>query len=146
MRIFIDTNILLDYICHRDPFYEDAKSLIKLCMEGDESGVIAAHSICNIDYIAQKLYSMEERRVILHNLCTFLYVESVDKEKLISAIENMNFADLEDGIQYECAVSQETEYIITRNKKDFLNSSIPVLTAQEFLGLRNNPLPASKTL
>src|SRR5574344_1328606 len=130
MRIFIDTNILLDYICRREPFFESARVLIKLCIEGKESGIIAAHSIINIDYISKKQYSMQERRFILENLCKFFEVETVNRDKLVNAVKNADFSDLEDGIQYECALIQKADYIITRNPKDFKNSIIPILSAE----------------
>lgn len=50
-RILIDTNVLLDYLLTREPFYSDAKKIIIACTEGKAKGCIAAHSISNIFYI-----------------------------------------------------------------------------------------------
>jgi len=49
------------------------------------------------------------------------------------ALSDTNFTDFEDGLQYYSAIENEIDVIITRNKKDFKNSKIPVLTAKEFL-------------
>ncbi len=46
-RILIDTNVLLDYLLEREPFFEDAKEIMVLCTEGKAKGCIAAHSIPN---------------------------------------------------------------------------------------------------
>lgn len=79
---------------------------------------------------------MQERRFILENLCKFFEVETINRDKLVNAIKNADFSDLEDGIQYECALIQKADYIITRNPKDFKNSIIPILSAEQFLELR----------
>ena len=63
-RILIDTNILLDYLLTREPFYEVAKEVVRTCTEGDTKGCIAAHSITNMFFILRKDYDAEERREI----------------------------------------------------------------------------------
>lgn len=63
-KILIDTNILLDYLLTREPFYEDAKKVILTCTEGETKGCIAAHSISNMFYILRKDYDTKERREI----------------------------------------------------------------------------------
>ena len=50
-KILIDTNVLLDYLLEREPFFEDAKKVISSCTEGNTKGCIAAHSISNMFFI-----------------------------------------------------------------------------------------------
>ena len=50
-KILIDTNVLLDYLLEREPFFEDAKNVILLCIKGKIKGCIAAHSISNLSLI-----------------------------------------------------------------------------------------------
>ena len=52
---------------------------------------------------------------------------------MILAALNSNFKDFEDAIQYHTALENELDLIITRNKKDFKTSALPVLTAKEYL-------------
>ena len=59
-RILIDTNVLLDYILTREPFYEDAKRIISICVDGKVKGCIAAHSISNMFFILIKDINSEE--------------------------------------------------------------------------------------
>ena len=61
-RILVDTNVLLDYLLTRDPFYEDAKRIVGACVDGKVKGCIAAHSISNIFFILRKDYDVKERR------------------------------------------------------------------------------------
>ena len=134
-KILIDTNVLLDYLLEREPFFEDAKKVILSCTEGNTKGCIAAHSISNMFFILRKDYTANERREILSNLCTIFDVEGIDKEKLLSGLANEEFSDFEDCLQMECAKSYEAEYIVTRNVSDYSISEIKAILPSEYLGL-----------
>ena len=133
MVVLIDTNVLLDYLLTREPFYEDAKDIVVACTEGKAKGCIAAHSISNMFYILRKDYSIKERREILSNLCLIFDVEGIDKEKILAGLQNEDFTDFEDCLQDECAKQIHADYIITRNTDDFSNSHIPAITPSDFL-------------
>lgn len=132
MKILIDTNVIMDVLAKREPFYTNAKIILNSCDFGDIKGVIAGHSITNLFYILRKYFERDEIRKILLNLCKAFQIESVDRDKIISSLENKTFNDIEDCLQMECAISGNVDYIITRNKKDFLYSSVPCLTPEEF--------------
>lgn len=134
-KILIDTNVLLDYLLERDPFFEDAKKLILSCTEGDTKGCIAAHSISNMFFILRKDYTAGERREILSSLCTIFDVEGIDKAKLLAGLANEEFSDFEDCLQMECAKSYGAEYIITRNVADYSASDIKAILPSEYLEL-----------
>ena len=55
-RILVDTNVLLDYLLTREPFYEDAEKIVLACVEGKVKGCIAAHSVPNMFFILRKDY------------------------------------------------------------------------------------------
>ena len=103
-RILVDTNILLDYLLTRKPFYEDAKKIVAACTEGKIQGCIAAHSISsNMFYILRKDYSVKECREALSNLCLIFDVEGIDRDKILAGLMNESFLDFEDCLQTECA-------------------------------------------
>lgn len=131
-KILIDTNVLLDYLLEREPFFEDAKRVIVSCTDGETKGCIAAHSISNMFFILRKDYNAKERREVLSNLCKIFDVEGIDKAKLISGLQNENFSDFEDCLQMECAKSYEADYIVTRNVSDYANSEVKAITPQEY--------------
>ena len=133
MKVLIDTNILIDYLSKRPLFYADARSIIRICMEKQVDGCIAAHSIMNAFYILRKQFSVDERRDILKELSTFLTVVSIDESKIIASLDNCDFTDIEDCLQTECAKDFLADYIITRNIKDFQNSEVPAILPNEFL-------------
>lgn len=134
-KILIDTNVLLDYLLEREPFFEDAKKVILSCTEGNTKGCIAAHSISNMFFILRKDYTAKERREILSSLCIIFDVEGIDKAKLLSGLANEEFSDFEDCLQMECAKSYGAEYIVTRNVSDYSVSDVKAILPSEYLGL-----------
>ena len=134
-RILVDTNILLDYLLTREPFYEDAKKVVLTCTEGETEGCIAAHSISNMFYILRKDYDVKDRREILTNLCTIFDVEGIDKTKLLSGLHNAYFSDFEDCLQMECAKAYNAEYIVTRNVDDYRSSEVKAILPKDYLKL-----------
>ena len=134
-KILIDTNILLDYLLEREPFFEDAKEVILTCTEGNTKGCIVAHSISNMFFILRRDYDAKERREVLKNLCMIFDVEGIDKTKLLLDLENEDFSDFEDCLQMECAKSYGAEYIVTRNVSDYSVSDIKAILPSEYLGL-----------
>lgn len=135
MRILIDTNVILDALTGRQPHFDDADKIIKFCADKKVQGYLADHSISNIFYILRKDLPIEDRRIVLLNLCEILEVEGVDSRKVKSALNRGDFKDLEDCIQDECAAAIKADYIVTRNKKDFENSIVPAILPQEFLNM-----------
>lgn len=133
MRVLIDTNVLLDFLMGRKPFFDVADQIIKLCVDRKMEGYMAAHSVLNIYYVLRKSMSDVERREVLKFLCQIVKIEGVDSVKIYSAIDNKEFSDFEDCLQEECALSVSADYIVTRNIKDFTNSKIPAVLPDDLL-------------
>lgn len=133
MKVLLDTNILIDYIAERKPFFQDAQSIILACCHGKLEGCIAAHSICNIFYILRSQMPEEERRNTLLWFCEILTVVGIDDVKLKSALKQAEFHDMEDCLQSKCAEAYSADYIVTRNIKDFAESSIPAIEPKKLL-------------
>lgn len=132
-KILIDTNVLIDYLLEREPFFADAKELILSCAEGNTKGCIAAHSIPNMFFILRKDYNSKERREILSNLCSLFDVEGIDKDKLLAGLSNEDFSDFEDCLQMECAKSYGADYIVTRNVSDYATSEVKAIEPKDYL-------------
>ena len=134
-KILIDTNVLLDYLLMREPFYKDAEKIVYDCVEGKVKGCIAAHSVTNMFFILRKNYNSRERREILSSLFSIFDVEGIDKTKLLFGLQNEDFTDFEDCLQMECARSYGAEYIITRNVNDYKMSEIKAILPKDYLQL-----------
>lgn len=120
MRVFLDTNVILDYLLKREPFYSDAKRILNACLYSID-GFVTPHSLIDIFYMLnERTDSSEEycRNTIL-KLKTVLNVVSETDSTVFLAIKNTEFKDFEDSIQHECAVFADADYIITRNRKTF---------------------------
>lgn len=133
MTVLIDTNVLLDYLTKREPYYQDARQIILKCAKNDLDGYVAAHSIVDAFFIMRKTVSAEKRREYLLQICNIATIIGIDEHKLIAALKNWEFKDFEDCLQYECAFEIGIEYIITRNVRDFSESNIAAVTPNKFL-------------
>lgn len=132
MKIFIDTNVLLDVLTQRTLFYDDAAVVWSLVEQGIVSGYISAISVNNVFYIARKLKTLEDAQSLVDKILKDFRVIALDYEilKLARTISNQDYEDL---IQYFSAIKSGCNYLITRNKKDFPDSGIDLLLPKEFL-------------
>jgi len=133
MRVLIDTNVMLDVLMGRQPYFDVADRIIKLCSDKKIEGYMAAHSVPNMFYVLRKSMTDEERREALKYMCQIVKIEGIDSYKIFSAIDNRDFSDLEDCVQEECAVAISADYIVTRNVKDFAASRVPAIMPDAFL-------------
>lgn len=137
MVILIDTNVALDFLTMRQPYYNDARNVIMICAKEKVKGYIAFHSLPNFFYILRKNYSEADRRAMLKKLCTVLEVTGASHDKVCEAIEQVGFSDFEDCLQDECAREISADYIITRNLDDFRTSQVKAVTPQKLLEIIN---------
>lgn len=132
-RLLIDTNIVIDLLSKRNKFYDEAAELFSRADKKELELTISSLTFANTNYILSKLKSAKEAREILRKFKVLVELLSLDDKITELALSDDNFPDFEDGLQYYSAIENQIEIIITRNKKDFKNSKIPVLTAKEFL-------------
>lgn len=132
MKIFIDTNVFLDAILNRDKGL--SKKLIKHLEKQNIEISLSDISVINIAYIIRKDFSKDEIKEIVNALLKKHIIVCASGE-IIKYANNSKFKDFEDGVQYFCAKEIEADLIISKNKKDFPESDIFVLKADEFCGL-----------
>ena len=137
MKVLLDTNILVDFLAKRPVFFNNAQTIIKKCKDNEITGIVAVHTISTLFYILKKYIPSENIRELFYNLFEIIEIGSANKESILHALRNKTFPDFEDGLQYQCALEETVDCIITRNKKDFLGSTIPVYTPNEFLAEYN---------
>lgn len=130
-RIFIDTNVIIDVLMQRDGYLSSAK-VLALAKKADVSLFVSVLTMANVAYILRKSLRGEDFYREMRKLSQLLNVADTTNEHFLSALE-LQEKDFEDALQYYCAISNQCEAIVTRNKKDFTFSSISVLTPEEFL-------------
>ncbi len=132
MVILVDTNVVIDFLLTREPFFNASAKVIRSCAGGEVEGYIAFHSIPNLWYILRKI-SEEKRRKWLSDICSFLRVTGAKHEDVVKAIEMKEFRDFEDCLQDRCAESIGADFILTRNTGDFEGSAVRAIVPEEFL-------------
>ena len=132
-RLLIDTNIAIDLLSKREKFYDEAADLFSRADKNELVLAISSLTFANTNYILTKLKSAKEAKEILRKFKVLVEILNLDDKVIELALSDENFSDFEDALQYYSAIENQIEVIITRNKKDFKNSKIPVLTAKEFL-------------
>lgn len=132
MKVLIDTNVLLDFYCQREDFYQDAADIFDLAYNGDIELWVSSISFVNFFYITRKEYTIEQRYEILRGLLEICHVANADYQVLSDALSEI-IPDFEDMVQYHSARQISADCIVTRNVKDFATSTIKVLTPSQFL-------------
>ena len=131
-NVFVDTNIIIDLLAKREPFYKDAQDLFTLGDKKEIQLCISSLSFANAYYSIVKHHKDVDAKKYLAKFKVLVKVFAVEDKAIELALAS-DFADFEDGLQYFIAMDNESDIIITRNKKDFKNSKIPVMTAGEYL-------------
>lgn len=132
-KLFIDTNIVLDLLAKREPFYEDAAKLFSLADRKKILLIVSSLTFANTNYVLSKLNNSKTARDILSKFKVLVTVADLNDKVIELSLNDDDFSDFEDGLQYYSALENEVDIIITRNLKDFRRSKIPVITAQTYL-------------
>ena len=132
MKVFLDTNILLDYLNKREPFFADASEIFSLCMERQVKGIISSLSVVNCMYIMRKAYTKASLLNKMDWLMGILDISPVDEKTIREAIVS-NSTDFEDAVQYFSALQAGAEIIITRDMNGFQGFHFPIMTPLQFL-------------
>lgn len=130
--VFVDTNIIIDLLARREPFYKDAQDLFTLSDNGEIHLCISSLSFANAYYSIIRHHKEVDAKKYLAKFKVLVAVFPLEDKAIELALVS-NFDDFEDALQYCTALNHRADIIITRNKKDFRNSKIPVMTAGEFL-------------
>lgn len=133
MRIMCDTNIILDVLLEREPFADDSSQVLKLCEEHRISGFVTASSVTDIFYLVRKYtHSTELAYKGVGKLLEIVKVCDVTNDNVLTAFQK-RAKDFEDCLMAVCAQAVPCNYIVTRNKKDFEEFDISLLTPAELL-------------
>lgn len=137
MKYLIDTNIILDVLLKRKPFYNDSVEVLNLSGQKDINLYVTASSITDIYYIAyQTLRNKEEVREMLVKLLKIVLIAGVSGEEIRNALE-LTWKDFEDSVQYSVALLQEMDGIVTRNPSDYKGAEMKVWNPKDFLTLQS---------
>ena len=132
MRLLIDTNILIDVLDQREPFFPDSLTIWRYCESKDGEGVISAVSVTNLVYIMRKYMTPEAAERVVALMAGIFTIESVDASCLTEAA-SLKWKDFEGALQFISARKAHADAIVTRNPRDFSGCGIPVLTPRQLI-------------
>lgn len=131
-NIFIDSDILLDVLLEREPFYRFGQHLLNKGKNKEINIATSALVIANIYYVILKPLGQGKAKDAVQKLLKLLTVFPLDADCINLAL-NSSFNDIEDATQHFIAMQNQCDLIITRNTKHYKKSLIPTVTAEQFL-------------
>ena len=131
-KVFVDTDIILDLLSNREPFYIHSAHLFSAADSGKTRIYVSSLSFSNLNYILSKQYSVDQARKKLLKFKTLVTVLAVT-DKVVELALSSDFKDFEDGLQYFTAIENNIKTLLTRNLKDYRTADISVMTAEQFL-------------
>lgn len=135
-KLFVDSDVVIDFFTDREPHANPASELFELNEQGNIKMYLSAVSINNIYYIVRKFLGHKKTLEVVETLIEMTEIVGTTKKEIVQALKN-NFTDYEDSIQYSSALTiKGLDAIITRNIKDYRNSSIAVMTPLTFLKMK----------
>lgn len=69
MELLIDTNIIIDILQKRQPWFTDSYSVVASCIQGKNKGYVTAHSLSDLFFILRKSHNITARKNVVVLLC-----------------------------------------------------------------------------
>ncbi len=136
-KLFVDSDVVIDFFTDREPHANSASELFELNEQGIVKLYLSAVSINNIYYIVKRFLGHKKTLEVIEALTEMTEIVGTTRKEIIQALKN-NFTDYEDSVQYSSALTiKDLDLIITRNIKDYRNSSIAVMTPSSFLKMKD---------
>lgn len=135
-KLLLDTNVVLDCLCKREPFYRDARTLMIAGRVGELDLWITSSQVTDLVYIISeggKRLLINGALEKIRGVRTFVRVYPVS-EKEIDQMLTTSWSDAEDALMFECALNMRADAIVTRNQSDFESSLVPALDCKQTLG------------
>lgn len=132
MNVLADTNVILDIILKREPYFAASYEILNLAAQDKICVLITASSVTDIYYLLRRSGKDDaSSRNALYQLFSIIRIADVRAEDIHRAMQSP-VADFEDAVAIEVARRNACAMIITRNIKDFSGSVIPAIIPQEF--------------
>lgn len=135
-KVLIDTDVILDFFFDREPFSESAAKILSLCESKEITGFITPVIVSNVYYLLRQNAKHEKVIEKLKMLISITEIVVINRDSILQAL-NSKFKDFEDALQnYSAELNKDIDVIITRNIKDYKNSSLAVMTPDNYLKIQ----------
>lgn len=133
MNILIDTNVILDILGKREPFFQDSYAALQKAIKEEAECLVSVSAVTDIFYMLQKsLHSAEQAKEQIERLSQLVIFADVQGMDIQTALMR-KMPDFEDAVADAVAERNKASYILTRNVKDFSQSIVPAVTPVDFL-------------
>ena len=136
MKVLFDTNIILDVLLVRDPFFALSANLLDAVESKDIDGFLCATTITTIDYLVTKFQNKSVAKLAISKLLSLYSIAEVN-QTVLNFANTSNFSDFEDAVLYFSALNVGVDSIVTRNNNDFTSANLPVYTPNQLWDLIN---------
>jgi predicted nucleic acid-binding protein len=135
MKVFIDTNVFLDYIQQRPEGWKEAEVIFFLAIHGDIELLVTDLSIANMRYVTRKDIALEQFYAVMKGLRPYYHIVPLGSSVVDKAYQ-VETKDFEDALQYYAAEQAGADCIVTRNLKDFdFAFTVKTLKPRDFLSI-----------
>ena len=131
MKIFVDTNVIIDYLVDRMPFADAAEVVVDACVQDGNVGAFTGLTACNAVYIIGRSVGRRKAELLVKAVAEFMELLPISTEDIKLNL-GADHSDLEDVLQIAAAKAWGADVIVTRDKTGFADSPIKVLTPIEF--------------
>lgn len=132
-KVLVDSNILIDFMFHREPFYNNSNKIISLCENKKIKGYLTTSILMDLHYIFKKnSHSKSTADTAIADIMNVFEVINVEDKDIKNSIKNER-KDFKDGVIESCAIRNKLNYIVTRNETDFENKGIKVVSPEKAL-------------
>jgi len=132
MDLFLDTNIIIDHLCKREPFYQASRTICLLGISQEAKTYVSVSMLTDVYYLLAKDRGSQAAQDLIEDGLGFLQYVGISPEDARQALA-ARWPDFEDCLVSLCAEKVKADYIVTRNPKDFKLSRIPAVTPEELL-------------
>ena len=132
MRVLLDTNVVSDFVLTRHPFFADADKIFISLQNKEFEGFVSAITPINTFYTTRKEINKAIAFTAVEELLKIVKIAKSNNSIYQNALPP-EFDDYEDAVQHESAVAENLDAIVTRNTKDYKNSTIKVYSPSESL-------------
>lgn len=132
MDLMIDANVAIDFLTNREPFAESAEQVIVLCATGKANGMLSAGEVTTIFYVLRKQQGADKALAQIRTVLKYLDIVDTTRADVKKALDS-NMPDFEDAVIAQSAKRVKTNFIITRDTRDFKGSPVPAISPADFL-------------
>ena len=124
-KLFLDANIILDYVLKRKEGYTSARIIFESIVRGEHQAFTSPVIIHITTHILRKILGPLQTRKIILALLNDVQVLNTNHDVVVQAM-SAGWSDMEDALQYYTALYHKTEVFISRDEK-LIKKALPTL-------------------